>query len=48
MKYIYTFTKDSALANIWANEVRSGRKKIEEVPALFNLIEVVKGILGLE
>lgn len=44
----YTFTKDSAIANIWADMVKSGRKKMEEVPRLFNLREIVKEILGIE
>ena len=37
--------KNSTLANIWAKAVRNGVKKIEDVPNLLNLREVVASIL---
>lgn len=44
----YKFTKNSVIANIWAGRVASEECKIEDVPKLFNLVEVVKEILGIE
>lgn len=35
------FTKDSGLVQIWANMVLTGAYKLEQVPKLFNLQEMV-------
>lgn len=40
------FTADSALVKIWVSLVLSGTYTREQVPDLFNLQEVVWGILG--
>ncbi|MFD2681223.1 hypothetical protein [Bacillus seohaeanensis] len=43
------FTTDSVVANTWANAVLKGEKKIEEVPNLSNLVDVVNEIIkGVE
>ena len=35
------FTKDSTVAKVWAKAVLNGEKKIEDVPKLYNLYDVV-------
>lgn len=39
------FNKKSAVARIWADTVKKGDKKLEEVPDLSNLIAVVTSIV---
>lgn len=39
------FTKDSGLVRVWVNLIKNGYRKLEEVPNLFNLKEVVKEII---
>ena len=35
------FTKDSGLVRVWVNLIKNGYRKLEEVPSLYNLKEVV-------
>lgn len=39
------FTKDSGLVRVWVNLIKNGYRKLEEVPSLYNLKEVVKEII---
>ncbi|WP_195444685.1 hypothetical protein [Peptoniphilus harei] len=39
------FTKDSGLVRVWINLIKNGYRKLEEVPNLYNLKEVVKEII---
>lgn len=39
------FTKDSGLVRVWVNLIKNGYRKLEEVPNLYNLKEVVKEII---
>lgn len=39
------FTKDSVVANVWADAVKKGDKQLEEVPDLSNLVAVVTEIV---
>lgn len=40
------FTKDSALVKVWVSLVLSGVYTLEQVPALFNLKEVVAEVIN--
>ncbi|EJW14851.1 hypothetical protein OB446_024365 [Paenibacillus alvei] len=40
------FTKDSGLVKVWVGLVMVGVYKMEQVPKLFNLKEVVNGIIS--
>lgn len=42
---VMTFTKDSALVKIWFSAVLGGVYTREDIPKLFNLQEVVNGLL---
>ncbi|MEK4283214.1 MULTISPECIES: hypothetical protein [unclassified Ureibacillus] len=42
------YSKESALARIWARNVREGKYTRNQVPNLFNLREVVNQILDEE
>ncbi|MCG7345301.1 hypothetical protein MHZ92_14270 [Sporosarcina sp. ACRSL] len=39
------FTVDSVVAKTWADAVKKGEKKLEEVPNLSNLIDIVTQIV---
>ena len=39
------FTKDSGLVRVWVNLIKNDYRKLEEVPSLYNLKEVVKEII---
>ncbi|MEK5390221.1 hypothetical protein NSQ59_07525 [Margalitia sp. FSL K6-0131] len=39
------FTSESVVAKTWAKAVLKGEKKVEEVPSLFNLVEVVSRLV---
>lgn len=39
------FTKNSGLVKIWATRVRNGVSTLDQVPAIFNLKDVVKEIV---
>ncbi|MDU3009542.1 MAG: CD1375 family protein [Peptoniphilus harei] len=39
------FTKDSGLVRVWVNLIKNGYRKLEEVPNIFNLKEVVREII---
>lgn len=39
------FTKDSGLVRVWVNLIKNGYRKLEEVPNIFNLKEVVTEII---
>lgn len=39
------FNKNSVVANVWADAVKKGDKRLEEVPNLSNLIAVVTEIV---
>lgn len=39
------FTKDSGLVRVWVNLIKNGYRKLEEVPNLYNLKEVVAEII---
>ena len=39
------FNKTSIIVNTWVKAVLKGDKKLEEVPDLFNLIEIVSEII---
>lgn len=39
------FTKDSGLVKVWGSLVIEGTYKLEEVPALYNLKEVVTEVI---
>lgn len=41
-----TFTKDSGLVKVWVSLVLSGTYTLEQVPALFNLKEVVTQVIN--
>ncbi len=40
------FTKDSAIVKVWVSLVLSGVCTLEQVPALFNLKEVVAEVIN--
>jgi len=40
------FTKDSAIVKVWVSLVLSGVYTLEQVPALFNLKEVVTEVVN--
>lgn len=40
------FTKDSAIVKVWVSLVLSGVYTLEQVPALFNLREVVTEVVN--
>ncbi len=40
------FTKDSAIVKVWVSLVLSGVYTLEQVPALFNLKEVVAEVIN--
>jgi len=40
------FTKDSAIVKVWVSLVLSGVYTLEQVPALFNLREVVAEVIN--
>ena len=43
------FNKESLVVEVWVNAIKKGDKKIEEVPNISNLIEVVTNIIeGVE
>jgi hypothetical protein len=42
------FTKDSAIVKVWVSLVLSGVYTLEQVPALFNLKEVVAEVIVSE
>lgn len=42
---VFSFTKDSVVVKAWVNAVKAGTMSIDDVPALFNLKEVVKAVL---
>lgn len=42
------FTKDSFSVQFWVKRVKEGNATREDVPNLFNLIEVVLGVLDKE
>lgn len=42
------FTKESALAKLWAKNVKEGKYRREQVPDLFNLRDVVCQLLDEE
>ena len=42
------FTKDSSLVKMWVANVKKGIYTLEQVPALFNLREVVAEVLESE
>ncbi len=39
------FTKDSGLVRVWVNLIKNDYRKLDEVPKLFNLKEVVTEII---
>ncbi|MGN7360008.1 hypothetical protein ACTHPF_26885 [Paenibacillus sp. SAF-054] len=41
-----TYTKDSGLVKIWVGLVMNGDYKLEQVPKLFNLKEVVTEVIN--
>lgn len=41
-----TFTKDSGLVKVWVSLVLGGTYTLEQVPALFNLKEVVTQVIN--
>ena len=41
-----TFTKNSGLVKVWVGLVMAGTYTLEQVPALFNLREVVTEVVG--
>lgn len=41
-----TFTKESGLVKIWVSLIMAGIYKLEQVPALFNLKEVVTQVIN--
>ncbi len=41
------FNQNSGVVIIWVKNIREGRRTFEEVPALSNLREVVKAVLGV-
>ena len=43
-----TFTKDSALVQMWARNVKEGNYTREQVPNIFNLREMVYAVLDEE
>lgn len=40
-----TFTKDSGLVKVWVSLIMAGTYKLEDVPKLFNLREVVTEVI---
>lgn len=40
------FTKDSGLVKVWVSLVIGGTYTLEQVPTLYNLKEVVSGVLN--
>lgn len=41
-----TFTKNSNLVKVWVGLVMTGTYELEQVPTLFNLKEVVTGVVN--
>lgn len=41
-----TFTKDSGLVKVWVSLVMAGTYKLEQVPALYNLKDVVSEVIN--
>ncbi|USK71777.1 CD1375 family protein [Peribacillus asahii] len=41
-----TFTKDSGLVKVWVSLVMVGTYTLEQVPALYNLKDVVSGVVN--
>lgn len=39
------FNEKSAIVNIWVRAIKNGDKTLEDVPNLFNLIEVVTKVI---
>lgn len=42
---MFSFTKNSMVVNAWVALIKAGQRKFEEVPALWNLREVVEEVL---
>lgn len=42
------FTKDSGLVKVWVGLVLGGAYKLDDVPRLFNLQEVVAEVVNLQ
>lgn len=40
-----TFDENSGLVKVWVNMVQNGTYTIDQVPAMFNLKEIVSGVL---
>lgn len=41
-----TFTKDSGLVKVWVSLVMAGTYKVEQVPELYNLKQVVTDVIN--
>lgn len=39
------FTKNSGLVKVWLRLIKQGKKTIEDVPNISNLIEVIKNLI---
>lgn len=40
------FTKNSGLVKVWLRLIKQGKKTIEDVPNISNLIEVIKNLIN--
>ncbi len=43
---MFTFTKSSGLVKVWVSLIMAGTYKLEQVPELFNLKDVVAEIVN--